>query len=543
MSLSLATLPENVTELRAFAASLQSAYCSLEVGMQVYKDELYAKTLHIEKLKAQLAVLRRARFGRSSEKLDSEIAQMELILGELEEGQAESNERLKRAVPASSTPSAPKERIHPVRKPLPEHLPRERVEHEAICVCPACGGTRLTRIATDEREILEYVPSHFKVIVHARPKISCRDCETITQKPMPSLPIEKGIPGPGLLAHVLIAKYDDHLPLYRQSEIYAREQLDIDRSTLAEWVGKMAFLLAPLAEAIARHVRAGTVFHADDTVVPVLEPGRGKTRNGRLWVVVRDERVFGSTAPPAMFYRYSPDRKAIHAGALLAGCSGYLHADAYAGFNDLYKANPITGASRLTEVACWAHARRKIYEVHAATKSPAAHDLLEHIGELFAVEAGIKGKPPEERLKVRTAKAVPKLDALKALLDDTLSKISSKSTLAKAIRYSLSLWPSLIRYTTDGRLEICNNAAERAMRPLAIGRKNWLFAGSDTGGERAATIYTIIETAKLNGLNPEAYLRDIIARIADHPMKKIDELLPWNWRIPEGIYSTREQQT
>jgi transposase len=527
MSLSIAKLPENLADLRTFAASLQSAYCSLEAGMQVYKDELYAKTLHIEKLKAQLAVLRRARFGRSSEKLDTEIEQMELLLSDLEEGQAESNARLKQTAPAAA---APKERNHPVRKPLPAHLLRERVEHEAICVCPACGGTRLTRIATDEREVLEYVPSHFKVIVHARPKISCRDCETITQKPMPSLPIEKGIPGPGLLAHVLIAKYDDHLPLYRQSEIYAREQMDIDRSTLAEWVGKMAFLLTPLAEAIAKHVRAGPVLHADDTVVPVLEPGRGKTRTGRLWVAVRDERAFGSAVPPAMFYRYSPDRKAKHAEALLAGCSGYLHADAYAGFDGLYKADPMTRVCRLQEVACWAHARRKIYEVHAATKSPAAHDLLECIGELFVIEAGIKGQSPEVRLKVRTEKAVPKLEALKASLDDTLSKISSKSTLAKAIRYSLSLWPALTCYATDGRLEICNNAAERAMRPLAIGRKNWLFAGSDTGGERAATIYTIIETAKLNGINPEAYLRDVIARIPDYHINKIDQLLPWNWR-------------
>lgn len=410
MSLSIAKLPENVDELRAFAATLQNAYCSLEAGIQVYKDELYAKTLHIEKLKAQLAVLKRARFGRSSEKLDTQIEQieqMELMLGDLEEGQAESNERLKRAVPASSVAAIPKERNHPVRKPLPKHLPRERVEHEAVCVCPACGGTRLTRITTDEREVLEYVPSHFKVIVHARPKMSCRDCETITQKPMPSLPIERGIPGPGLLAHVLIAKYDDHLPLYRQSEMYAREQLDIDRSTLAEWVGKMAFLLTPLADAIARHVQAGPVLHADDTIVPVLEPGRGKTRTGRLWVVVHDERAFGSTAPPALFYRYSPDREAKHADALLTGYSGYLHADAYAGFNDLYKPDPITGSSRLTEVACWAHARRKLYEVYAATKSPAAHNLLEHISELFAIEEDIKGKPPEVRLMVRTEKRCP----------------------------------------------------------------------------------------------------------------------------------------
>jgi transposase len=519
-------LPNDYAALHALALSLQNEIVARDTKLQFYEQELYAKTLHIEKLKAQLAVLRRARFGRSSEKLDSEIEQMELLIGELEEGQAESNERLKKVAPES--PSTSRERAQPVRRPLPEHLPRERVEHAAACACPACGGTRLTRIGTDEREVLEYIPSHFKAIVHVRPKMSCRDCETITQEPMPSLPIEKGIPGPGLLAHVLIAKYDDHVPLYRQSEIYAREQVDLDRTTLAGWVGKMAFLLTPLADAIAEHVRTGPVLHADDTPVPVLEPGRGKTRTGRLWVAVRDERSFGSTAPPAVLYRYSPDRKAKHAEALLAGCSGYLHADAYAGFRTLYEPNPITGEARLREVACWAHARRKIYEVHEATQSPAAHALLEHISELFVIEADIKGKSPEERKNIRVEQSVPKLEALKALFNDTMSKVSRKSTLAQAIHYSLVRWPALTRYTTDGRLEMSNNAAERAIRPVAIGRKNWLFAGSDTGGQRAATIYTIIETAKLNGINPEAYLRDIIARIADHPMKKLDELLPWN---------------
>lgn len=519
MSFAAAKLPENIDELRAFATSLQ--------------NELYAKTLHIEKLKAQLAALRRARFGRSSEKLDHAIEQMELLLGELEEGQAESNERQQKTAAQASVsvpPAVPPERTQPVRKPLPEHLPRERVAHEAACACPACGSTRLTKIGIDEREVLEYVPSHFKVIVHARPKMSCRDCEKITQEPMPSLPIEKGMPGSGLLAHVLIAKYDDHLPLYRQSEIYARDGMALDRSTLAEWVGKMGFLLRPLAEAIGEHARAGATIHADDTPVPVLDPGRGKTKTGRLWVAVRDERPWGSTVPPAAYYRYAPDRTAEQANALLKGCSGYLHADAYAGFKHLYEPDSKTGEPGLLEVACWAHARRKIYEVHAATASPAAHDLLERIGALFKIEADIRGRSPDERLKARTEHAVPKLDALKTVFDATLNKISGKSSLAQALRYTVSRWPSLTRYTTDGRLEISNNAAERAIRPLAVGRKNWLFAGSDTGGERAATIYTIIETAKMNGLEPEAYLRDIITRIADHPMKRLDELLPWNAR-------------
>jgi transposase len=517
MSLAVSPLPENPDELRVFAASLQ--------------EELYAKTLHIEKLKAQLAVLRRARFGRSSEKLDREIEQIELALGDLEESHAEKAARSKRAAPQASMASQTKacKQEKTARRSLPDHLPRERVEHEAACACPACGGTRLTKIGTDEREVLEYVPSHFKVIVHARPKLSCRDCETITQEPMPSLPIVRGMPGPGLLAHILIARFDDHLPYYRQSEIFAREGVDLDRSTLADWVGQMATLLEPLAEAIGQHVRAGQTIHADDTPVPVLDPGRGKTKTGRLWVAVRDERPWGSTVPPAAFYLYAPDRTAAQADALLKDCSGYLHADAYSGFNHLYKLDPQTGEPlRLIEVACWAHARRKIYEVHAQTSSPAAYDLLSRIGELFAIEAEIKGHAPDRRQQVRRELAIPKLEALKTEFDATLNKISGKSTLANALRYALSRWPSLTRYTTDGRLEMSNNAAERAVKPVAIGRKNWMFAGSDDGGRRAAIAYTIVETAKMNGLDPEAYLRNIIARIADHPIKRIAELLPWN---------------
>jgi transposase len=527
MSLSDAKLPENIDELRVFAASLQTE-------VQVYKDELYAKTLHIEKLKAQLAVLRRARFGRSSEKLDREIEQIELALGDFEEGAAENTARLRGAAPQASLFSRrqPQERERSARRSLPEHLPRERVEHEAAGACPACGGTRLTKIGTDEREVLEYVPSHFRVIVHARHKMSCRDCEKITQEPMPPLPIVRGMPGPGLLAHILVAKFDDHLPYYRQSEIFARQGVELDRSTLAGWVGQMANLLEPLAEAIGQHVRAGQTIHADDTPVPVLDPGRGKTKVGRLWLAVRDERPWGSTEPPAAFYRYAPDRRAEQADALLKDGSGYLHADAYSGFNHLYKQNPKTGKPpRLIEVACWSHARRNIYEVHAETSSPAAYDLLERIGELFAIEADIRGRAPDQRLRVRVELAIPKLEALKAEFEATLNKISGKSTLAQALRYALSRWAALTRYTMDGRLEMSNNAAERAAKPVAIGRKNWMFAGSDNGGRRAAIAYGIIETAKMNGLDPEAYLRDIISRIADHPIKRIDELLPWNVKL------------
>jgi transposase len=529
MNLQVADLPDDPEQLRAFAAALQAEYTDVKAALEA---EIYTKTLHIEKLKAQLAALRRARFGRSSEKLEREIEQLELLIGDLEEVEAETAERMQPPETLASAgagwPAQCGGRMNPVRRALPAHLPRERAEHEAACVCPACGGTNLTMIGTDEREVLEYVPSQFKVVVHVRPKMSCRTCEKIAQPPMPSLPIERGIPGPGLLAHVLIAKYCDHLPLHRQSAIYARGGVEIERSTMADWVGRMAFLLEPLASEIAKHVRAGETIHADDTPVPVLEPGRGKTRTGRLWVAVRDERPWASGVPPAAFYRYAPDRKAEQAQALLRDCRGYLHADAYGGFRNLYEPHPVTGEAKLMEVACWAHARRKIYEVHAATASPAARLLLYKIGELFAIEAEIRGKMPDQRLAIRTEHAIPLLAQLKTDFETALTQVSGKSALAQALRYALSRWDALSRYTTDGRLDICNNAAERAIRPLAIGRKNWLFAGSDLGGERAAVMYTLIETARMNDLDPEAYLRTVIDRIADHPMKRIGELLPWN---------------
>ena len=517
MSLVTATLPTDPDALRDFAARLQA--------------ELYAKTLHIEKLKAELALLKRARYGRSSERIE----QLELLIGELEADEAEQEAKEPATAPAKreATSSPPRG-----RQPLPAHLPRERVEHEPACACPACGSTRLSRIGTDERELLEYVPSHFKVVVHVRPKLSCRQCETITQPPLPSLPIERGRPGPALLAHVLVSKYCDHAPLYRQSGIYARGGVELDRSTLADWVGQCAALLAPLAEAISRHVKLGEALHADDTPVPVLDPGRQKTKTGRLWALVRDERPCAGPAPPAVTYLYSADRKGEHAQMLLEGCSGFLHADGYAGFNTLYE--PADSAP-LSEVACWAHARRKLYDVHAATNSPLAREALERIGQLFAIEADINGHEPAYRLASRQAQSLPKLDSLRRFLEQALATISRKSSLAGAIRYSLARWPALCRFATDGRLEMTNNAAERAIRPLALGRKNWLFAGSDNGGRRAATIYTITHTATLNGHDPEAYLRDILARIADHPINRIDELLPWRWR-PTGQAKASSQK-
>jgi len=527
MSLARDPLPSDLEALRAFAAGLQAELARKDVEIAANAAEIHAKTLHIEKLRMQLAVLRRARFGRSSEKLDGDIEQLELLIGELEEEAAEGEARTEAADPAGHRQA--RARRQPVRKPLPEYLPREVVTHDPPCTCPGCGGTVFSRVGQDEREVLEYVPSSFKVIRHVRPKLSCRACESIVQEPMPALPIERGRPGPGLIAHTLVSKYCDHLPLHRQSVIYARQGVELDRSTLADWVGQAVFLLLPLAEKIGMHVKAGAVLHADDTTVPVLAPGLGKTRTGRLWVAVRDERSWGSTAPPAAFYRYSADRKGIHAQALLGTCLGFLHADGYAGFDQLYKPKTPGGDPPLVEVACWSHARRKFYDVHHATTSPIALDALQRIAALFAIEASIQGRAPERRAAARREHAQPLLDQLRVFLDASLARVSGKSALAGAIRYTLTRWAALSRYVADGRLEMSNNAAERAMRSLALGRKNWMFCGSDAGGQRAACIYTIAETAKMHGLNPQAYLADILGRIADHPSRQLDALLPWNW--------------
>ena len=533
MSLANSPLPSDPLALRIFAAGLQTELARKDIELAANAAEIHAKTLHIEKLKMQLAVLRRARFGRSSEKLDREIEQLELMIGALEEDAAADDARAATSDPAADrdpgSPAKPRERRQPVRRPLPDHLPRETVTHEPACTCPGCGGTTFSRIGEDEREVLEYVPSSFKVIKHIRPKLSCRSCETIVQAPMPSLPIERGLPGPGLIAHVLVSKFADHTPLHRQAVIYAREGVELDRATLADWMGKAEFLLAPLAEAIARHVRAGSVLHADDTTVPVLAPGLGRTKTGRLWVVVRDERPWGSMVPPAAVYHYSPDRKGIHAEALLGTCHGCLHADGYRGFERLYL--PITpdGEPRLVEVACWSHARRQVYEVHHETASPIALEALQRIAALFAIEGAICGQSPDRRAAARAEHAGPLLEQLKAFLETSLKRISGKSSLATAIRYSLSRWKALTRYVTDGRLEMSNNAAERAMKAPVLGRKNYLFCGSDAGGQRAACFYTILETCRMNGINPQAYLADVLGRIADHPIHQIDDLLPWRW--------------
>ena len=340
--------------------------------------------------------------------------------------------------------------------------------------------------------------------------------------PAPSLPIRRGRAGAGLLAHVMVAKYCDHLPLHRQAEIYARDDIDLSRSTLADMVGQTARLVRPLVDALAKHVMAGDRVHADDTVVPVLAPGLGRTRTARLWTYVRDDRPFGGADPPAALYRYSPDRKGEHPRAHLSSFRGILQADGYAGYAGLY------GDGRIVEAACMAHARRKFFDVHETTKSAPAREALDRIGALYRIEHDIRARSPEQRLRIRTERTAPLMAELHAWLEATRSRISGRSELAAAIRYALSRWDALTLILRNGRACIDNSAAERAMRPIAVGRRNWTFAGSDSGGERAATIYSLIETAKLNGLDPEAYLRRVLERIADHPVNRIADLLPWN---------------
>ena len=486
--------------------------------------ELTSSTHEIEHLKLVIEKYRRMIFGRKSEKLTGELEQLEFRLEELETAQAaeEARQAASEATQPSSTPTDSKRRSRPARKPLPEDLPREVVTHlPAHNCCPDCGGA-LRQFGEDVSEQLERIPATFKVIRHVRPKFACAGCEHVVEAPAPSRPIDRGLPGPGLLAHVLVSKYGDHLPLYRQSQIYTREGVDLDRSTLAGWVGAASELLAPLVDEIRKHVLQASKIHADDTPVPVLAPGNGKTKTGRLWTYVRDDRPAGYSTAPAVWFTYSEDRKGEHPRRHLKDFKGALQADAYSGFHHLY------GDGAIYEVACWAHTRRKFHDIHVVHASPTTTEAITRIGALYGIEDQIRGKPAELRCSIRQNRARPLLDDLRQWMEKTLRSLSTKSETAGAIRYALSHWRALTRYVDDGLLEIDNSAAERALRAVAIGRKNYLFMGADSGGQRAAALYSLIGTAKLSEIDPAFYLRTVLEKIAEHPINRIEELLPWN---------------
>lgn len=495
-------LPDDVEALKAMIAERDAKIAAQDA-------ELRLRDLMIEKLRVRLDKQLRERFGTSSEGIE----QLQLMLEDLE---------ITRSAERPDIETLEEHKTRPVRKALPDHLPRQELVLDPGAACTACGGN-LKRVGEDVTEELEYVPGRFVVNRFIRPRMACACCEHFQQAALPSRPIERGRPGPGLISHVLVSKYADHLPLYRQSQIYGRESVDLERSTLADWVGKASALLTPLADAIGRHVRSGAAIHADDTPVDVLNPGHGKTLTGRLWTYVRDERPWGSTAPPAAWYRFSMDRKGVRPAEQLSGYRGCVHADGYAGFNELFRAGAIQ------EVACLAHVRRKFFDLAKDGRSPICAEAVARIADLYAVEEAARGQPPDERVKIRQAKARAVFDELVAWLQAQQLKLSTKSEAGKAVRYALSRLPHLAIYLSDGRLEIDNNAAERAIRGLALGRKNYLFMGSEGGGQAAAIAYTLIETAKLNDVNPNAWLTSVLTRIADHPANRIDDLLPWKF--------------
>ena len=516
MALDLATLPKDITALTALLLSENAARLAAE-----------ARTLDLDgqiaHLKLTIAKMQRDTHGASSEKGARLLDQMELQLDELVATVAEGKAAaaIEAVSPVDDEPAQ-----KPARRALLSHLPRERVVHQAPCTCAHCGSDRLRKLGEITTETLELIPISWKVVSHVREKFSCRACEKITETPAPSHPIARGRAGPQLLAHILFSKYGAHLPLNRQSEIYEKDGIDLDVSTLADWVGACSATLQPLVDEIEKHVLAAERIHADDTTVPVL--ARNKCVTGRLWTYVRDDAPFGGSSAPAAVYYYSPTRGGEHPEQHLAHYSGPMQADAYSGYNGLYVKGRQPG--EIVEAACWAHGRRKFFELADLQKAPVAIEAVRRIDELFAIEREINGKPPDVRKAVRQERSKPLVTALETWLRDERQKLSSKAPVARAIDYSLKRWPAFTRFLDDGRVCMSNNAAERAVRGIAVGRKNWTFCGSDSGGRRAAAIYTLIETCKLNDVDPRAWLADVLARIADHPAKQIADLLPWNWK-------------
>jgi transposase len=511
MEIDLAALPDDVGTLHQLIGDLVAAR----------EHERAEARIEIDRLRHIVKLLQRNRFGRRSERLDND--QMQLGLEDVDADIARVEEAL---------PQVPATRAKAPDEPpgLPDHLEREDVRLDIDAdVCPGCGGA-IHPIGETVSEMLDWVPARLRVIRIRRPRYGCRACGTIHQAPAPERPIAKGLATAGLLAHVLVGKYCDHQPLYRQSQIFARHGVTLNRSTLANWVGGATWWLEALHDRLAKHVFASAKLFADDTPIPVLDPGRGRTKTGRLWVYARDDRPWGGSDPPAAVYFYSPDRRAERPASHLDSFSGILQVDGYAGFEQLTRRGDITLA------ACWAHARRKFYDVEQATGSPIAAEALERIGRLYAIEKLIHGQSPEEQLRVRNARSRPLIEAFKIWLEDRLAQVPIRSVLAEAIRYALARWPALCRFLDDGRIELDNNPVERAIRPVALGRKNHLFAGSDGGADRWAIITSLIATAKLNNVEPYAYLKDVLERMTNgHPANRLDDLLPWNWTAPTPV--------
>jgi len=546
-------LPDDVEALKAALLAMRARADLAEVELAVARGKLDIAQAEaaearaqvsdhqalIAHLKLQIAKLRRERFGTSSERTDRLLDQLELQLEELE-ASASEDELAAEIATVKTTKVAPFERKRPSRKPFPEHLPRERVVIPGPCTCVACGGTRLSKLGEDVTETLEVIPRQWKVIQHVREKFTCRDCETISQAPAPFHVVARGWAGPSLLAMILFEKFGQHQPLNRQAERYAKEGVPLSLSTLADQVGACAAVLMPLFRRLEAHVLVAERLHGDDTTVPVL--AKGKTDTGRLWVYVRDDKPFAGPAPPAAVFYYSRDRRGVHPIGHLASWSGVLQADAYGGYGELYA--PGRQPAPVLEAGCWAHARRKFFEladVEAAAHSkargqktkavyPLALEAVVRIDAIFAIEREILGLPTADRQEVRQLRSKPLVVELEAWLHETRDKLTRAHDLAKAMHYMLRRWPSFVRFLDDGRICLSNNAAERALRCVALGRKSWLFCGSDRGGQRAAILYSLIVTAKMNDVDPQAWLADVLARIAEHPAQRIDELLPWNWR-------------
>jgi transposase len=490
----------------------------------------------IAHLKLAIEKLRRELYGSRSERKARLLEQMELQLEDLEAAATEDELAAERAAARTQTVQS-FQRKRPSRKPFPDHLPRERIVIAAPENCPCCGSRKLSKLGEDITETLEVIPRQWKVIQTVREKFSCRECETITQPPAPFHVTPRGFAGPNLLAMILFEKFGQHQPLNRQSERYRREGIDLSVSTLADQVGACTTVLQPLHALIERHVLAAERLHGDDTTVPIL--AKGKTVTGHIWTYVRDDRPFRGRAPPAALYYASPDRRHEHPARHLHGFTGILQADAYDGYNGLY--DPSRAQGPITSALCWAHARRQFFELadiaanarrgrQAAAISPIALEAVRRIDALFDIERAINGMSADERLRVRKEQSASLLTALEVWLRDARSRLSRSASVAEPIDYMLKRWDRFARFRDDGRVCLTNNAAERALRGFALGRKSWLFAGSERGADRAAAMVTLITTAKLNDVDPLAWLADVLSRIAEHPVQRLDELLPWNWR-------------